>query len=550
MNPLEAAKKLNLQQIANLLVLAKHQGEMLEQHAAKRKQHTDKLEQQETTIEQKDTCILNLVRRNNWLINVIRGATSERRTLKHLTPSQQLFLGEQFLEPSPEPPASTTTVGEHERQKRKRGINFRSEDSRLKFDDSVPTQIIVVPNPELEGVPESELQLIDTRRTYRLAQRSSAYVILEYVQHVYKRKGADKPTCPPVPPAIYEKSSADVSFLANLLVDKFQYHLPLHRQHQRLVHGGIFMDRSTLTRLFQRTGQLLEPIYHTLLSSILNSQVLTMDESPTPAGRTKGTADKKGKINSGYFWVLHGDKQEVVFVYSPSRARAVINELLTGFNGTLLTDGYKPYASFVKDNPGVRHGQCWAHTRRKFIEAEKFARGPCTKVIRLLQELYKVERRAKGDPAALARLRDLESRPIIEVIFKFLKEEMDRTALLPSNPYVVAASYALDREEELRVFLDDHNVPVDTNHIERALRPAAIGRKNWMFHITEEGARYAGICYSVIQSCLMADVDPCVYLIDILQRVSIHPADQVHLLRPQEWKQHFGANPLRSDLQG
>jgi len=120
--------------------------------------------------------------------------------------------------------------------------------------------------------------------------------------------------------------------------------------------------------------------------------------------------------------------------------------------------------------------------------------------------------------------------------------------LLPTNPFTVAAHYALKRETALRVFLENPEVPIDTNHIERQIRPVAIGRKNWLFCWTEIGAHYAGIANSLIATCRLHDVDPYEYLVDVLQRVDTHPAFEVHRLTPRLWKQEFSATPLKSDL--
>lgn len=181
-----------------------------------------------------------------------------------------------------------------------------------------------------------------------------------------KRKGTGEFSCPPAPPAVLEKSMADVSLLAGLLIDKFSYHLPLYRQHQRLEAAGVHLARSTLTNFVQRTADLLLPIYEAQRRSILQSEVLTMDETPIKASRKK-----KGKMQTGYFWPVFGDRSEIVFPFSPTRAGRVIEDVLgDSFTGTLQTDGYTAYASYAEKIGSVEHALCWSHTRRKFIAAE------------------------------------------------------------------------------------------------------------------------------------------------------------------------------------
>ncbi len=132
--------------------------------------------------------------------------------------------------------------------------------------------------------------------------------------------------------------------------------------------------------------------------------------------------------------------------------------------------------------------------------------------------------------------------------FAWLAEAHHQHLLLPSSPFTRAAHYTLDREDGLRVFLDDADVPLDTNGLEREIRPIAVGRKNWLFSWTEIGAEHLGIMQSLLATCRLQDVDPYVYLVDVLQRVGSHPAKDVDLLTPKLWKRHFAENPMRSDL--
>src|SRR5690606_6214114 len=148
------------------------------------------------------------------------------------------------------------------------------------------------------------------------------------------------------------RSLADVSFLAGLSIEKFLYHMPLFRQHQRLKHAGVYVSRGTLTNLVHRTAELLEPIYLALLSSILESKVLLMDETPIKAG-----PNGKGKMRQGYFWPVYGDKGEIAFPFAASRALKVAREALGDFCGVLVTDGYQVYKRFSETVDSVTHAQ-------------------------------------------------------------------------------------------------------------------------------------------------------------------------------------------------
>lgn len=283
-----------------------------------------------------------------------------------------------------------------------------------------------------------------------------------------------------------------------------------------------------------------ELTYQAQLSSILLSKVITMDESPTPAGRLGG------KMKKGYYWVLYGDKGEVVFVYSPTRSRKVIDKLLEGFQGTLHSDGYRAYESFCQKTQGVFWAGCWAHARRKFIDAESKEPGKVKKVLEEFRELYKIEARGHGKPKALQRLRDSESRTIVDRLFDHFRNELAESILLPSNKFIKALEYALKHEAPLRAFLDNPDVAIDTNHVERQIRYAVMGRKNWMFHWTENGARHSGILYSLLLTCRLQGVDPRTYLIDILQRMDTHPGNAAYQLTPLSWTATVAGAPMRS----
>jgi transposase len=488
----------------------------------------------------------DLKRQVEWFKRQLFGRKSERR-LREPAP-HQLSLSGMLTTPVPpadRPPPPTETVKAYQRRVRYSATDLPDE-SGLRFDASVPVQAIVLPNPEVAELPPEAYEVIGEKVTYRLAQRPGAYVILKYIRPVIKRKDTEALTCPPAPPAVFEKSWADVSLLAGLLIDKFCYHLPLYRQHQRLGQAGIHLSRGTLMQWVQRAAELLEPIYHALLSSILQSQVLAMDETPIKAGR-RG----KGKLHTGYFWPIYGDKDEIAFPFATSRAQSVVREALGKFCGILLTDGYIVYDRFAQTVNRLVHAQCWSHTRRHFLDAERAEPLLVAEALARIGGFYEQEayiRQHGLEGEAKLAYRGEYTKPLVEAFFGWLKQTMITQVLLPSNPFAQAARYALEREAALKVFLVTPNVPLDTNHLEREIRAIALGRRNWLFCWTEVGARHVGIVQSLLASCRLQGVDPYIYLVDVLQRVDTHPAFEVHLLTPRLWKQHFASNPLRSDL--
>jgi len=487
-----------------------------------------------------------LKRQLEWFQRQLFGRKSEKR-LREPDPDQLSLAGMLTtpVAPADQPPPSTETVKAYQRRFRLTGADLADE-SELRFDDSVPVQEIVLTNPEVATLPPDAYEVIGEKVTYRLAQRPGAYVILKYRRPLIKRKDTEALSCPPAPPAVFEKSFADVSVLVGLLLDKFVYHLPLYRQHQRLQQAGIRLSRGTLTQWVQRAAELVEPIYYALLSSILQSHVLTMDETGIKAGRSVN-----GKLHKGYFWPLYGDKDEVAFPFAASRAQAVVREALGTFCGVLLTDGYIVYKLFAQKVQGLVQAQCWSHTRRQFVDVAgaepRLVATALDHIEGFYQEEAVIRKLGLTGETKLAHRREI-TKPLVEAFFAWLKQTVTTEILLPTNPFGQAVRYTLEREAELKVFLSDPDVPIDTNHLEREIRPIALGRKNWLFCWTEVGARHVGIIQSLLASCRLQGVDPYVYLVDVLQRVDTHPALEVQLLTPRLWKEHFAANPLRSDL--
>ncbi|MEZ5489597.1 MAG: IS66 family transposase [Gammaproteobacteria bacterium] len=478
-----------------------------------------------------------------WFERQLFGQKSEKRPVEN--PCQGSLLGE----PASETPAEGEKViityarGKAGKQRPDDCVN----DSGLRFSDEVPVEVIAINPPQLSGPEADQFEIIATKSTFRLAQRPASYFILRYDRPVIKRKGGDQPLPSPAPFNVLDKSIADVSLLAGLLVDKFQYHLPLYRQHQRITQAGITLSRATLTNLVKRATDLLLPVVDVQLDNLLRSRVLAMDETPIKAGKAG-----KGKLKQGWFWPLYGEQDEVVFTYSDSRSRRHIEAVLQQrFTGTLISDGYAAYARYAELNQGITHAQCWVHSRRQFIEAEVQEPESVRRALDFIAALYRieaeiVEKKLTGDNKQ--QYRQAHSKVVVDGFFVWCEEQLQRTDLTPSNPFLKALGYVITREHKLCVFLEDPDVPLDTNHLERALRPIPMGRKSWLFCWTELGAEHVGIIQSLITTCRLHDINPYTYLTDVLLRISEHPASRVEDLTPRLWKIRFAENPLRSAL--
>jgi hypothetical protein len=226
----------------------------------------------------------------------------------------------------------------------------------------------------------------------------------------------------------------------------------------------------------------------------------------------------------------------------------VVDRLLVGFSGTLVNDGYSVYESFCQANDGILRAQCWVHARRQFVKAESAEPELAGEALKKIGQLYELEGSlgSSATPEQIQELRGETIRPLVEDFFVWLRERLDERTLLPSSPFNQAAHYVLERKEALRVFLEDPAVPMDTNHLEREIRPIALGRKNWIFCWKEAGARNLGVLQSLIATCRLQSIDAYTYLIDVLQRVHTHPARQVHELTPRLWKERFAQEAMPS----
>jgi transposase len=480
----------------------------------------------------------------DWFKRQLFGSKSERFA-PEVNP-QQLHLGEAL--PLPDAMAEERqSVPAHTRKVVK--TDLAAEASLPFFDETkVPVETIVLPVPETADLAQDAYEVIGEKTSFRLAQRPGSYVVLKYVRPLIKRRDTDTIHCAPAPAGVICGSRADVSLVAGLLLDKMAYHLPLYRQHQRMSDAGLNVSRSWLTQLVQQGAALLEPIYQAQLASIRASRVKAMDETPIKAGR-----EGPGKMKAAYFWPVYGEHDEVCFPFFASRRQEHVQQALGlshAQGAVLLSDGYAAYRSYAQ-KAGLTHAQCWAHARREVFDAKNIEPEIAEQGLARIAELYAVEedirsRSLKGEAKRIHRL--THSKPIVESFFGWVDEQLDRRGLLPTNPMTQALAYARERRAGLEVFLTDPDVPVDTNHLERALRAIPMGRKSWLFCWTEVGAKHVGVLQSLMVTCRLHGIDPYAYLVDVLQRVGQHPAARVAELTPRLWKQLFAHNPLRSDL--
>lgn len=496
--------------------------------------------------------VQSLQQQVDWFKRQLFGRKSEKHIIDN--PDQANLFGQTQDESLP-PPPKKEIKGYTRSNKQKNAENVN--DTGLRFTADVPTKIIDIPCPELEGKDADKYEVIGTKETHRLAQLPGSYQVLIYRKEVFREKESGAIGSPETPVNVLEGTYADVSLLAGLMVDKAVYHLPLHRQHQRMLQSGVTLSRATLINYVSQGIDLLTPIAKAVLSNIISGGNISMDETPMKAGRHPSTRRKShNTMKQTYFWPIYGEQDEVAFTWSSSRGKQHAMEQLKGFNGTLLSDGYDVYSRVIDtlNNQGqhIIHAACWAHTRRYFEKVLNYHPNEAQYALAEIQKLYKIEEAIRnkslnGEDTVQYRLK--HSEPIITAFFSWVYQQRQRPELLPKDPLTKALAYTHERHYELKTYLTHAQVCIDTNHLERALRVIPMGRKNHLFCWSELGAQQLGVLHTLTVTCKLHNINPYHYLVDVLQRISQHPAKDVTDLTPRRWKTLFADKRLRSDIE-
>jgi transposase len=330
------------------------------------------------------------------------------------------------------------------------------------------------------------------------------------------------------------KSNAGVSLLVYIIVSKFVDHLPLYRLIQIFKRQGVDIKKSTISGWSLKVANLLHPLYDKLKeAAIAEADYLQMDESPIKVQ----DKDKKGANHQGYMWVLQNtEKKTILFQYDKSRGQAPPRELLGNFSGTLQTDGYKVYGALAK-SMDFDLLACMAHIRRYFEKALDNDVARAEYILFKIQELYRIEAGLKEQKANYEQIR-LTRQELAKPILDDMEEYMlnQRNKVLPKSSIGIAFNYALTIFENMKRYVEDGRFKIDNNLTENAIRPLAIGRKNYLFAGSHDAAQSYAMFYSFFATCKANDVNPTLWLADVLTRINEHKANKLHELLPQNWK--------------
>jgi transposase len=358
-----------------------------------------------------------------------------------------------------------------------------------------------------------------------------------YVRRIIRKKYAPiddkskKILVAPMPLELLPKTMASSSLIAYIITAKYVDALPLYRQEKIFERISADLNRQTMARWLTKVSDKLTPLYNLLQEQLLESPYIQMDETTVQVLKEK----KKKATSKSYMWVRHrpGDNPIILYDYAPSRSGDIPLELLEGFSGFLQVDGYDGYARACTEYQLARVG-CWDHARRKFFDASKTSKGKGIgkKGVTLVDKLYKIERKiAKLSLEEKHKERQLQSAPLLKEIKTWIDEI--RAKIIPKSIAGKAINYTYNEWKYLVAYLQDPRLNISNALIENSIRPFAVGRRNWLFSDSVDGAKASAMFFSLIETAKANDLEPFDYLNKMLEKLpSAKTVDDFEKLLP------------------
>lgn len=458
------------------------------------------------------------------LKRMIFGSTSERFVPISLPGQLTLDLGSEELKKDTETPETETLTYTRKKNKKE---NFQGH-GRGPLPSHLPRrEYIIEPTEDITNAIK-----IGEEITEKLEYKPGELYVSKFVRSKYvlpDEKGIVIGTLPSFP---IPRGNANSSLLAYIIISKFVDHLPFYRLVQMFKRQGIQLPESTINDWFRKSCELLLPLYKRLKTMVQSQDYLMADETPISVL----TNEKKGSTHKGYLWVYYSPPEKLVcFDYRKGRSREGPYEFLSNFHGSLQCDAYQAY-NMYEDSPDVILLGCMAHARRKFDEALTNDKARAEHVLAEIQKLYSTERKARELsllPVERKALREKESLSVLTELEWWLKEQLPE--VLPKSPIGVAINYTLGIWKRLMRYLNDGRFEIDNNLVENSIRPVALGRKNYLFAGSHEGAERAAMMYSFLGTCKINNIEPMLWLTDVLTRISDCKISQLDQLLPHLW---------------
>jgi transposase len=398
--------------------------------------------------------------------------------------------------------------------------------------------------PVVEGVIDPDVVKVEPQSWRCIGQEVSEQLDYEpgrfLRRRTIRRKYVQKlnphgaPQIAPLPERLLERSLPAAGLLAHILTSTYCDHLPLYRQEQIYARAGVHLPRQSLARWVELAADWLKPIYEHIRTGVMAGGYVQVDETPIDY-----LDPGHGQTKQGYLWTCNRPGGDVIYQWHTSRAATCLDNIIpVDFSGTIQCDGYSAYRAFADRRCGIALAGCWAHVRRKFHEALEQSPRTAGWIMRQIQNLYQIEarlRERRAGPKLRLAMRASESRPIVDRIEKALIRLKSSKRYLPQSLLGGAMDYALGQWTALRVYLEDGRVEIDNNLVENAIRPTAVGKKNWLFIGDATAGERSAIIYSLIESCRRRGIDPYSYLRDVLSRLPTMTNHQIHQVTPQAW---------------
>jgi transposase len=464
-----------------------------------------------------------------WFQRQIFGQRSE----KFIADLDQKQMTMELLDTVPSSTLPKQIVAEHERRKR-----VPTGEDAISLPPDLPVERQILDLPEEEKICKASgkpLVQIGEEVTRKLAHRPGSFYVKEIIRPKYALPTLESGIAiASLPEGLLDRCLADESFLANLLTQKYADHLPLYRISEILGRENISISRQILCQWVLRCGSALKPLYEELIKKILESGNVFADETPV-----KMLDPGRGSTLQGYMWVLVGGKEANpgyrAYSFSTGRHHSYAAALLFEYRGVLHSDKYGGYEKLANEKQ-FTWCPCWAHIRRKFIEAESGDPAFRQWVLRKIRYLFMLEKVAwaRSEEERL-RIRQDNEAPIIDELIVKIQDRLVRGQILPKSKLYDALGYFCRLIPHLKNYTQHPFAHLDNNVAERAIRPLALGRKNWLFLGSEKGGDAAGVILSLVQTCRACGINPREYLEDVMRRLQAHSNQKLYELLPDNW---------------
>jgi len=466
------------------------------------------------------------------LYNKLFGPKSEKDKYGENSPQLPLF-------DMPEPDPDSDEQAEEKKVEIK--SHTRVKGGRKPLPDSLPRREIIHDIPEEDKICHcgAEMSKIGEEVSEKLDIIPAVIQVIRHIRLKYtcttceniEGKGATVKIAP-VPPQLLAKGIASGGLMAHIITAKFTDALPFYRQEKQFSRLGTEFSRTTMCRSAMKVAQVCMPLKNLLHQEILSGPLINADETTVQVLKEPGKAAK----SKSYMWVFRGgdpNAPSFYFHYHKSRAREVVKGFLDGYTGVVQTDGYAAY-DFLDTKTDICHLGCLAHARRKFMDAKKARGKNCKKTggadagLKFIKDLYRVENKiADLSPQERIEIRNLEAKPTLDKMHNWLVQKSNQVT--PGSLLGKAISYSLNQWKRLEAYVDVECATPDNNLAENAIRPFCVGRKNWLFAGTPEGAQASATFYSLIESAKANGLEPYRYLRYIFEKLPFVTSDEDYI---------------------